>query len=387
MRLKTISNLHFLKNKRVLLRVDLNVTLKSGKFEPSDVWKLKSILPTIKYLRRHGAKIILLSSRGRPHGFDHDWSLAPVVAKLSSMLGVSIPLWTYDFSQCERRAHALKAGEIVCLENLRFHHAEEENDAHFAKQLSRIGQLYVDDAFANIHRRHASMAAITRYLPSYAGFLVAYEVEHLHNILKTKRHPVVAVIGGNKISTKMSLIKKLLREVDAVLLGGALANNVLAAMDYKVGRSMVEGEMISWSKGILSNKLKVPVDAVVASSPSAKKSHISAIGSVKKNEMILDIGPDTVALYAAIIKKAKIIIWNGPLGYFEEKQFSKGTTDIVKALAGSRGHAYVGGGETVKAILQEGAEDSMYFISTGGGAMLSFLENKPMPALNALVKK
>ncbi|MBI4091005.1 MAG: phosphoglycerate kinase [Candidatus Komeilibacteria bacterium] len=386
MHLRTIRSILRLNGKRVLVRCDLNASITNGSLGADDLWKLKSVIPTIRYLRRKKARIILVSHRGRPKGYDHDLTLAPIVKKLSSLLGVTIPLWHSDFDTYEKRSKELKPGAIGCLENIRFNHGEERNDERLGRSLARLADIYVDDAFGNIHRTHASMVAVTRFLPSYAGLLVQYEVEHLQGLLQRARHPIVAVIGGNKISTKILLIKKLLRRVDWVLLGGALANTVLAAMDYKIGRSIVEEDMRSWSKSILHNKLKVPLDARVAPSIQSSAARYAAIGAVRDKEMILDLGPDTIAFYASILKLAKTVVWNGPVGYFEDQRFAVGTKELVKVLTHIKAKAYVGGGETVKAVLEENAEDKVRFISTGGGAMLSLLEGRPLPALRALQK-
>lgn len=386
MHLRTIRSVLRLKGKRVLLRCDLNASVTKGAISKDDLWKLKSVLPTIQYLRRKKARIILVSHRGRPKGYDHDLTLASIVKKLSSLLGIAIPLWHGDFDMYEAHSKKMVPGDIACLENIRFHHGEEKNDERLGKSLARLGDIYVDDAFGNIHRTHASMVAVTRFLPSYAGLLVEYEVKHLQGLLHRAPHPIVAIIGGNKISTKILLIKKLLRRVDWLLLGGALANTVLAAMDYKIGRSVVEEDMRSWSRSILHNKLKVPLDARVAASFSARTARYAAIGAVRDKEMILDLGPDTIQFYAGILKLAKTVVWNGPLGYFEDHKFAVGTKALVKVLTRIKAKSYVGGGETVKAVLEAHADDKIHFISTGGGAMLSLLEGRPLPALRALQK-
>ncbi len=385
MRLRSI-RLRRVQGKRILLRCDLNVSPRSGSLGPFDLWKLKSIVPSIRSLRNGGGAIILVSHRGRPKGYDHGLSLRPVARALSALVRKPVAFWSDSIDAYAARSRTLTLGQVVCLENIRFHRGEETNSSSFAKQLARCADIYVNDAFANIHRTHASMVAITRYLPSYAGLLMEHEVSHLHNLLHHAAKPIVAVMGGNKISTKIRLIKKLLLKVEWLLMGGALANNVLAAMDYKIGRSMVEEEMISWSRGILHNKLKVPLDARVASSLHASKTRIAAIGAVRKHEMILDLGPDTVAFYAQIIRRAKTVIWNGPLGYFEDPRFGRATRDLVGVVAKANARAYVGGGETVKAVLEAHLEKKMHFISTGGGAMLSVLEGRPLPALRALMK-
>ena len=244
----------------------------------------------------------------------------------------------------------------------------------------------MNDAFGNLHRKHASMVAITRYVPAFAGLLLEYELGNLLGLLEKAKKPIVAIIGGSKISTKIRLIKRLMRKVDYVLLGGALANNVLAAMQHNVGKSVIEHDMKEWSKSLLNNKLKVPVDARVATSLKARP-RIEAVGDVKKNDIILDIGPDTVQLYTEIINTAKTVIWNGPLGLIEDPRYAKSTKSMVAVIGESSARSYVGGGETVKVILAEKREDQIHFISTGGGSMLALLEGHPLPALRPLIKK
>lgn len=384
-RVRTITSIVRLKGRRVLLRCDLNASITNGKVSSDDLWKLKCALPTIRYLLKRQAAVILVSHRGRPRGYDHDLSLEPIVRVLAKELGRAIPLWRGSLSEMQNASRTMRPASIACLENIRFYKGEEGNDAHFAKELASLADLYVNDAFGNIHRRHASMVAITRYLPSYAGFLVQREVAALQHLLERAKRPIVAIVGGNKISTKIVLLKRLLRKVDYLLLGGALANNVLAAFDYDVGRSKIETDMLTWSKSLMSNKLKLPVDALVSSSLKAR-ARTSAVGRVRTSELILDLGPDTIALYEQVIRTARTVIWNGPLGYFEDPRYAKATHALVAILMRSKAKAYVGGGETVKAVLMAKAEQRLHFVSTGGGAMLSLLEGRPCPALSALIK-
>ncbi len=386
MKLRSIRSVLLLRNKRVLLRCDLNASVTKGKIGPDDLWKLESSLKTIRYLLEKKARVIVVSHRGRPHGHDHDLSLKPIVAALTRLLGKPIAFWNGSMDDYAAWSKKLKPGQIACLENIRFDIREEQNDPRLGKELAALADVYVDDAFGNIHRNHASMVAVTRHLPSYAGFLLQYEVERLYGLLSHAAHPIVAIVGGNKISSKIVLLKRMLRKVEYLLLGGALANNVLAALNYDVGRSKIEPHMLAWSKNLMSNKLKLPVDALVSSSLTAK-ARVSAVGSVRKSEMILDLGPDTIALYEQVIQKARTVIWNGPLGYFEDPRYAKATHALVHILMKARAKAYIGGGETVKAVLAAKAEKKIHFVSTGGGAMLSFLQGTPCPALRPLVKK
>lgn len=386
MGLRVIRKVLRLRGKRVVMRCDLNVSFLNQRLDSTDLWKLKSVIPTIKFLQKRGASIILVAHRGRPRGVDHELTLLPLMKRLEKMLDTKIRFWKGGVGEAAHEAHTIRRGEIGCLENIRFDAREESNDARLGHALASLGDLYVNDAFANVHRSHASMLSVTRYMPSYAGLLMEYEVKNLSNLLNTAQRPIVAVVGGNKISTKIGLLKKLIRKVDYVLLGGSLANNVLAAMSHNVGKSKIERDMIEWSKGLLSNKLKVPVDARVANSFSVAP-RIAPVGRVASDEMILDLGPDTIELYEHIILPARTIIWNGPLGYFEDPRYAQSTNSLVRILMNVRAKSYVGGGETVKAVLSQGGEHDIHFISTGGGAMLELLENKPIPSLRALMTK
>jgi phosphoglycerate kinase len=389
MKLRTLRNLsrRKLRGQRVLLRLDLNAPIVKGKLESADLWKLKSSVLTIEYLRHHGARVIIVSHLGRPNGKkDPKTSLKPILKKFGQMIGQKIELWTQHPEKLAARSLKLEDGQIVALENIRWHKGEESCSATFSKQLAKLADIYVDDAFGVIQRPHASNYGVTKYLPSYAGFLLEYEVQQLYNLIPRSERPIVAIMGGSKISTKMGLIKQLLRRVDYVLFGGALANNLLQAKDMSVGKSLVDNDAKVLRQYLVSNKIRLPLDARVATSLEGK-SKIVPISKVGSLEHIYDIGPDTVALYSSIIKQAKTVIWNGPLGLFEEARFGLSTRELIQTLAHSKTKAYVGGGETVKAVLQSRLEDKIHFVSTGGGAMLSLLEDSDMPALQALYKK
>ena len=390
MKLQTIGQLkkNDLAGKKVLLRLDLNVPLEKGEaLAASDLWKIRSSLPTIDYLLHQGAALIILSHLGRPDGKKiKRYSLRPVIKKLAEMIGHKITLWDYPVSGWQAKTKKLRPHEVVALENIRFHPGEEKNDVKLSKQLAGLADLYVDDAFGNIERAHASMLGVTKYLPSYAGFLVQKELAELAGLLKHSKHPIVAIMGGSKISTKIGLIKHLLTKVDYLLLGGALANDVLQSKDIEVGKSLVDPNANLLNQFIMNNRLKLPVDARVGVSTGSKKYRISAIGRVRPNELILDLGPDTVELYSAIIRKAKTVIWNGPLGYFENPVYAWSTKELAKVIANSHAREYVGGGETVKAVLQNRLEDKLHFVSSGGGAMLAVLEQAPLPALRPLIR-
>ncbi|MFH0874187.1 MAG: phosphoglycerate kinase [Candidatus Komeilibacteria bacterium] len=386
MKLRTLQDLKAVRGKRVLIRLDLNAPVQQGHLEASDLWKLRASIHTVEHLAEHGAKVIIVSHFGRPNGKKvAATSLKPIVCKFSQMVGRKIELWPEKPGKLEVRSKKLEEGQIVALENIRWYPGEEKNDPKFAKILAKLADIYVNDAFGVIQRTHASTVGVTKYLPSYAGFLLEYEVKVLYKVLSRSKRPVVAVLGGAKISSKLGLLKILLSKVDYILLGGALANNVLQARDFEVGKSLVDKDVKLLHQYIYSNKLKLPVDVRVATS-LADKSRLTAVAQVHSNEIIYDIGPDTVELFAKVIRQAKTVIWNGPLGYFEDRRYGASTRDLIQILSQSQAQAYVGGGETVKAVLQSRLEDTLHFVSTGGGAMLSLLEKSDWPALKALMK-
>lgn len=384
MKLRVIKKLSQLKGRRVLLRLDLNAPLTDGHLEQSDLWKLRSSLGTLEALVENGARIIIIAHFGRPDGKkDPKLSLRPVIKKLGQMLGQKIEVWDDNLGRCQKKSLKLTDGQVVCLENIRFNKGEQTCDPKFSKQLASLGDIFINDAFGDVGGKYASNVGVTKYLPSYAGWLMDYEFRNLSQLFKRAKRPVVAIMGGSKISTKIGLIKHLLGKVNFLLLGGALANNVLRAQNVEVGMSLVDKQVAGLSGYIMSNKLKLPVDARVSTSYKAK-ARLTAIGNVAKNELILDLGPDTVNLYGNIIAKAKTIIWNGPLGYFEDSRYAVSTNEIARKIATAKAREYVGGGETVKAILRNRLEDKMFFVSSGGGAMLALLEGKKLPALEVL---
>jgi len=387
MKLKTIKQVKNLKGKRVLLRVDFNVPLKNEKVE--DDFRIKAGLATIKYLLSRGASIIILSHLGRPAGkVVPELSNRPVSQRLSKLLNKKVvQLNEVVGSMVERVTGQLKPGQIIMLENVRFHPREEINCQRLAKTLASDVDLYVNDAFAVCHRQAASISAITKYLPSYAGLLLEKEVENLSKVLESRIQPKVAIIGGVKIETKVKVIKNLLNKMDYVLVGGAVANNVLMQMNYKVGLSLVNKTQLKITKSILYNKLKYPLDVVVAKSRKKNaESQIKAVGKIEKNDIILDIGPDTVELYSNYLKKSKLVVWNGPMGYFEISKYKKSSQEIAEAIAKSKAYSIVGGGETVELIKDLKLIKKFNFVSTGGGAMLEFLEGKVLPGIRPLLQ-
>lgn len=383
--MKTLAD-YDVQNKVVLLRVDYNVPVDDAG-QVADTARIAETKPTIQYLREHGAKVVIMAHFGRPKGqINEAMRFAPIVPAISRVLGCSVQYVAEPIGESVKTKIAqLQAGDVMLLENIRFYPGEEKNDPEFAKQLASLGDLYVNDAFGAAHRAHASTAGVAEHLPHAAGLLMQREVEELTKVLNNPTHPVVAIIGGSKISTKLALIKNLLPKVEYVLLGGALANTVLLAQNHKIGKSLVEAELAGTVKDLLSNKLKVPVDVVVAKSidESAEK-RVVGLGQVEPDDYILDIGPDTVKLYAECIHQAKTIMWNGPMGVFEIESFAMGTYHVAKEVANSGAYTVLGGGETVSAVSKADVSEKISFISTGGGAMLEFLEGKLLPGIEAL---
>lgn len=384
--MKTLQDIN-VQNKTVLLRVDFNVPVDQQTGEVADTSRIAAAKPTIDYLRDHQAKVVLLAHFGRPKGqVNEAMRFKPFVPTISEVLGVEVQYMPDPIGPTVKEAIAnIPTGGVALLENIRFYPGEEANDPDFAKQLASLGDVYVNDAFGTAHRAHASTAAIAQYLPHAAGLLMQKEVEALARVLEHPEAPVVAIIGGAKISTKIQLIKNLLPKVEYLLLGGALANTVLLAQNHKIGKSLVEADLAGTVKDLLSNKLRVPSDVVVAKEISGQaEKRVVAVGAVEPDDYILDIGPDTTSLYAACVAEAKTIIWNGPMGVFEIEEFAMGTYHLAKAVANSSAYSVLGGGETISAITKVGLEDQISFISTGGGAMLEFLEGKILPGIAAL---
>lgn len=372
------------KGRRVLVRVDFNVPLKNGKVV--DDRRLRAALPTIEFLRKKKAKIILISHLGRPDGkVVEDLRLEPVAHALSKLLKCPVHHEPDCIgSDVEDRVRTLHDGDVLLLENLRFYPEEEADDDLFAQKLAAFADVYVNDAFGTCHRAHASVHAVTKYLPSYAGFLLEKEVKVLSFLLKNPKRPFVAVMGGAKVSDKIKVIENLSKKVDAVLIGGAMMFTFYKALGYNVGKSRLETNKVALAKSLLKKgkrKLALPIDVVVAPSPKAK-GKVCSSRSIPKSMMGLDIGPVTQQIYANIIRDAKTVFWNGPMGMFEVKRFAKGTLSIAKAMAKCRGVTVIGGGETVSAV--EKLSKKFTHVSTGGGAALEFLEGKKLPGISAL---
>ena len=388
MKIKSIRNAKKITGKRVFLRVDFNVPTKDGGIE--DDYKIVAGLPTIRFLLRYNCKVIIATHLGRPDGKKNlEFSTEPVARRLGKILDVRVLFADscVGFS-AGTAVGRIKKGEIVFLENLRFEKGEEKNEAKFAKELSSLADIYVNDAFAASHRKHASVSAIKEYLPSYAGLLLAEEVKNLEKILKP-RQPLISIIGGSKISTKISFIKKIRKKSFKVLIGGALANNFFVARKFEVGESLIDKQSIKLAKNLKQSNIILPIDVVVSKRSNKGTAVARSISKVDKDETILDIGPKTIRLYASFIKKAQTIVWNGPMGMFEKKSFKHGTLSVARLVAArSRGRAFgvAGGGETITALKMTKMEDYIDWVSTGGGAMLTYLGGEPMPGLKGIVK-
>lgn len=377
-----------LKGKRVLIREDLNVPLKNGEIT-SDL-RIRAALPTIKLAMKAGAsQIMIMSHLGRPEEGSHDehFSLAPVAKRLSELLKTEVPLISHWVNGSKIGNHP-----IVLLENVRLNHGETENNQELSKKMANLCDVFVMDAFATSHRTESSTCGIIRYAPiACAGPLLVKELEALHKIMKNPKHPVVAIVGGSKVSTKLSLLEALVQKVDYLIVGGGIANTFIAAEGYMVGKSLYEPDLIDEAERLMVTaknrgaEIPVPTDVVVGEKMTTDAdSSIRLVSQVYDNEKIYDIGPDTIKALTNLIKKAKTILWNGPVGAFEIEQYSEGTRAIAKAIADSNGFSVAGGGDTLAAIEAYKVADKIDYISTGGGAFLTFLEGKPLPSIVAL---
>lgn len=379
-----------LKDKTVFMRVDFNVPLGSGGKEITSDKRIRASLPSIQYALEHCAGVVLASHLGRPKGKrNSEMSLAPVAERLGELLGKPVAM-APDCIGPETLAMKPKPGEVLLLENLRFHPDEEANDPNFSKQLAAIADVYVNDAFGSAHRAHASTVGITSYLPlSAAGLLMDRELEWLGKAIQNPEHPSIALIGGAKVSDKIEVIQNLLKVVDKLLIGGAMAYTFLRAQGQPSGKSLVEEDKIELARQLLQSagdKLELPVDHVVVREikPGASNEVVSTIAP---GQIGVDIGPATVEKYAGIIGSAKTVIWNGPMGIFEMPPFDKGTVALAKAVADSGAVSVVGGGDSEKAIKTAGIADRITHVSTGGGASLEFLGGAILPGVAALSEK
>ncbi|MGC8581108.1 MAG: phosphoglycerate kinase [Thermoplasmata archaeon] len=382
--LKTLKDADF-SNKKVVLRVDYNVPIENGVVQNTK--RIDSTLPTIKYLVERGCKIILISHLGRPKGRDSKYSLLPVKKVLEEKLNKKISFFDELNDGIIEKIDQMKEGDIGLLENIRFYPEEENNDESFSKKLAGMGDIFVSDAFASLHRKHSSTVGIARFLPSYAGFLVEKEVNEINSILNNKEHPFTLVLGGAKVSDKIKILNNLAPKVDNILIGGAMANNFIAANGYNVGCSKIDSkEMAENILSKMSEKIKIPVDAVVADQKELKNIRIADIKNIKDNEGIYDIGPRTISYFSEVIKKSRMLVMNGPLGMIENPNFKKGTKDIISYIGQANGIKIAGGGETITAIEEMNLEKNFTYISTGGGAFLEMLEGKTLPGIEVLLK-
>lgn len=390
MKINTISRLKKIANQVFLVRVDFNVPLEKGKIK--DDYKIVSGSETIKYLSSQGAKVIVVTHLGEPGGkFTPSLSAAPLAVRLAKVLGKKVKFVSAVIGpKVEAAVSALKSGEIIFLENVRFESGELKNDKAFAKQLAALANIYVNDAFAVCHREQSSVAAVKNYLPAYAGLLLEQELKALNKIIKPKK-PLVVMMGGAKIETKAALISKLYPRASQILLGGGLANNFFKFNKLEIGKSLYDADSLPVIKKLLAGRRKdkkiiLPIDVVVKD----KKGKIFSkdIKTVVKTDTIFDIGPESVSLFAAYIKQANTIIWNGPMGKFEEPAFKNGTISLARMIAArSKGRAYgvCGGGETVESLKLSGMMEYVDWVSTAGGAMLSYLGGAKMPGLKKIV--
>ena len=383
-----------LSNKRVLIRVDFNVPLKEGKV--TDATRIVAALPTIKYiLSQPGTSLVVMSHFGRPKGKKNpDFSMIPVGKKFEELLGRPVKVASDVIGEeVKKEVEALKAGEVLLLENCRFYPDEEANNPEFAKELASFGDVYVNDAFGTAHRAHASTEGVAHYLPAYAGFLIEKEVKFMAPLLENPEKPFVAIIGGSKVSSKISVLESLVKTCDAIVIGGGMAYTFLKVQGHQIGKSLVEDDYLETAKNFLAAaekkgvKVILPVDHVCAAAfaEDAEPVAVDAI-DIPADLMGMDIGPKTTAAIVAELASAKSVVWNGPMGVFEFASFAKGTEAVAKALAASNATTVVGGGDSVAAINKFGLADKISHVSTGGGASLEFLEGKVLPGIKALEK-
>lgn len=388
---KTIRDIQTCEGQRVLVRVDFNVPMQNGSI--TDDARIRAALPTLQFLKDKGAKLIIMSHFGRPKGTpSDDLRLSPISQRLSELLNTPVQ----QLSDCigdnvTSAVNSMNNGDIVMLENVRFYNEETNNDSNFAKQLASLGDLFVQEAFGTSHRAHASTAGVAKFIPAYAGFLIEKELEFLDKAISQPQRPLIAIIGGSKVSTKFNVLKNLLNVVDTLIIGGGMTYTFLKAQNLEIGTSLCEDEKVEEAKQFLEDaktsttNVILPVDQVVV--PEFNENAPSQIvdnNSIPSDHLGVDIGPDTIELIQNSIKDAGTVLWNGPLGVFEMKPFSKGTFSVADTLASSNAITIIGGGDSAAAIAQAGLTDKMTHISTGGGASLEFLEGKVLPGIDIL---
>jgi phosphoglycerate kinase len=387
---KTVKDID-LKGKRVLMRVDFNVPMQDGKV--TDDKRIKASLPTIKYVLDQGASLLLMSHLGRPKGGPApEFSLRAASEVLSSHLGIPVKMAPDCVGpEVETMAKELKPGEVLMLENTRFHKGEEKNDLELAKQMAALADVYVNDAFGSAHRAHSSTEGVARFLPAVSGFLMEQELEYLGRAVANPEHPYIAILGGAKISDKIDVVETLLSKADKLIIGGGMANTFLAAKGLDMRDSLVEESSLETAKLILeksADKLILPVDAVIADKFEAEaNSQVVDVDQIPAGWRMLDVGPKTLELYKRALDGARLIVWNGPVGVFEMPKFAEGTFALAKLLADSGATTVIGGGDSASAVKKAGVAKQMTHVSTGGGASLEFLEGKELPGVAALMDK
>jgi phosphoglycerate kinase len=387
---KTVKDLD-LKNKRVLMRVDFNVPMADGKV--TDDKRIRAALPTIQYCLDQGSSVILMSHLGRPKGgSDPEFSLRAASEVLSALLARPVSMAPDCVgADVEAMAKALQPGDVLMLENTRFHAGEEKNDLALAKQMASLGDVFVNDAFGSAHRAHSSTEGVARFLPAVSGFLMEQELEYLGRAVANPEHPYIAILGGAKISDKILVVETLLAKCDNLIIGGGMANTFLAAQGLNMQDSLVEAASLETAKSILAQsgkKLILPVDAVVADKfAEDANTQVVDVGNIPAGWRMLDVGPKTVSMYQAALNGARLIVWNGPVGVFEMSKFAEGTFALARMLADSKAVTVIGGGDSASAVKKAGVAKQMTHVSTGGGASLEFLEGKELPGVAALMDK
>jgi len=387
---KTVKDID-LKGKRVFMRVDFNVPMADGKV--TDDKRIKAALPTIKYVLEQGASLLLASHLGRPKGGpDPEFSLRAASEVLTTLLGTPVKMASDCVGpEVEAMAKELKPGEVLMLENTRFHKGEEKNDLELAKQMAALAEVYVNDAFGSAHRAHSSTEGIAHFLPAVSGFLMEQELEYLGRAVANPEHPYIAILGGAKISDKILVVETLASKCDKLIIGGGMANTFLAAQGLNMQDSLVEAESLETAKtllGKLGDKLVLPVDAIIADKFDAEANTQTVdVDKIPTGWRMLDVGPKTISLYQGTLDGAKLIVWNGPVGVFEMPKFAEGTFALARMLAESKAITVIGGGDSASAVKKAGVAKQMTHVSTGGGASLEFLEGKELPGVAALLDK
>lgn len=392
---KTIRDIE-VKDKKVIARCDFNVPLKDGQI--TDDTRIKAALPTIQYLIGENAAVILMSHLGRPGGQpDAQYTLKPVADRLSQLLGTDVIFAASDSvvdDEVRKKAGQLKGGQVMLLENVRFRKEETKNGEEFAKELASLADIFVNDAFGTAHRAHASTAGIASYLPAVSGFLIEKELEFLGNAVENPQRPFVAIMGGAKVSDKISVIRNLLNKVDVLIIGGGMAYTFFKSMGYEIGTSILDADSVDLAKDLIREaeekkvRFLLPVDVVCGKEfKNDTETGVYKAEEIPSDMMGLDVGPETAAIYKEEILNAKTVVWNGPMGVFEMENFAKGTLAVAEAMAQSEAVTVIGGGDSAAAVTQFGLASEMSHISTGGGASLEFLEGKELPGVAVLEDK